>query len=76
MAKSKVSNYWYIVPILFGWIGGVIGFFAVRGRDEKKGRNLFLVGLATSIGVFVIGLSVSGQLDLGTIISSPLSLLT
>ncbi len=74
MAKSKVSNYWYLVPILFGWLGGVIGFFGVRGRDENKARNLFLVGIGVSVGVFVIGLTVD-SVSSGTLIPT-LSFLT
>ncbi len=73
MAK-KVSNFWYLVPILFGWLGGVIGFFAVRGRDENKARNLFLVGIGVSVGVFVLGLGVD-SISSGTLIP-PLSFLT
>jgi len=74
MAKSKVSNYWYLVPILFGWLGGVIGFFGVRGRDENKARNLFLVGIGVSVGVFVLGITVD-SVNSGTLIP-PLSFLT
>jgi hypothetical protein len=75
MAKSKVSNFWYIVPILFGWLGGVIGFFAVRGRDENKARNLFLVGIAITILAVVIPFSLGSAFDSGIIVS-PFSLLT
>jgi len=75
MAKSKVSHFWYLVPILFGWLGGVIGFFAVRGRDENKARNLFLVGLAVTILAVAIPISLGSALDSGIIVS-PFALFT
>jgi len=75
MAKSKVSHFWYLVPIFFGWLGGVIGFFAVRGRDENKARNLFLVGLAVTFIPVIIIIAVEGSVDAGLIVS-PFSLLT
>jgi len=75
MVKSKVSHFWYLVPILFGWLGGVIGFFAVRGRDENKARNLFLVGLAVTIIPVIILIALEETVDAGIIVS-PFSLLT
>lgn len=75
MAKSKVSHFWYLVPILFGWLGGLIGFFAVRGRDENKARNLFLVGLAVTFIPALIIILVGESLDAGIIVS-PFALLT
>ncbi|MCP6727170.1 MAG: hypothetical protein KJI69_04040 [Patescibacteria group bacterium] len=75
MAKSKVSHFWYLVPIMFGWLGGVVGFFAVRGRDENKARNLFFVGLAVTIIPYVIIFSIAGSVDAGLIVS-PFALLT
>ncbi len=75
MAKSKVSHFWYLVPIVFGWLGGVVGFFAVRGRDENKARNLFFVGLAVTIIPYVIIFSIAGSVDAGLIVS-PFALLT
>jgi hypothetical protein len=75
MAKSKVSHFWYLVPILFGWLGGVIGFFAVRGRDENKARNLFLVGLAVTIIPVIILIALEETVDAGIIVS-PFALLT
>jgi len=75
MAKSKVSHFWYLVPILFGWLGGVISFFAVRGRDENKARNLFLVGIAVTLSIYGIIFSIAGSVDAGIIIS-PFAFLT
>jgi len=72
---SKVSNWWILVPILIGWLGGVIAYFATRSRDEIKARNLFLLGLAITFIPVIIILAIEGSVDAGLIVS-PFSLLT
>ena len=49
---TKRSNWWYIVPILFGFVGGIIAFFAIKGNDKDKALNMVFVGiLITAIHV-------------------------
>ena len=51
--KSR-SNWWYIVPILFSLIGGIIAYFAIRRDDQKKAKNCLYLGLIlTGIGIVV-----------------------
>lgn len=57
---SRVSNWWYLVPIFFAVIGGIIGYFAIKGRDKEKAKNLLILGIFITIfqivfntGVFV-----------------------
>jgi H+/Cl- antiporter ClcA len=45
---SQPSIRWYIIPVFLGIIGGLIGYFAVRRRDEEMADNLLLVGLLTT----------------------------
>ena len=57
--KSR-SNWWYIVPILFSLIGGIIAYFAIRRDDSKKAKNclylgLILTGIGIVINVFLAG---------------------
>ena len=33
--EKQRSNWWYILPILFGIIGGIIAYFAIR-KDRHK----------------------------------------
>ena len=42
--KSR-SNAWYLLPIFFGIIGGVIAFFIIRGDDPRKARNCLYLGI-------------------------------
>tara|TARA_Y100000590_G_scaffold230414_1_gene259755 strand:+ start:156 stop:335 length:180 start_codon:yes stop_codon:yes gene_type:complete len=42
------------VPILFGLVGGIIGYFALRKDDPKKAKNcLILGGILTIINILV-----------------------
>ena len=39
------SNAWFLLPILFGVIGGVIAFFILRHDDPRKAKNCLYLGL-------------------------------
>ena len=43
--EKKRSNWWYIVPILFGIIGGIIGYYALRRDDPQKAKKCLYLGL-------------------------------
>jgi len=45
---EKPSKAWYILPIFFGFIGGLIGYFIVKDRDKKMATNILIVGVAIS----------------------------
>jgi 4-hydroxybenzoate polyprenyltransferase len=47
MSKTEKprSNVWYLLPILFGVIGGIIAFFIIRKDDPRKAKNCLYVGL-------------------------------
>ena len=48
------SNWWYILPILFGIIGGIIAYFAIRKDDRQKGKKCLYIGLVLfAIGIIV-----------------------
>ena len=49
------SRWWYLVPILFGLVGGIIGYFALRKDDPKKAKNcLILGGILTIINIVTL----------------------
>ncbi len=43
------SNWWFALPLLFGFIGGVVGFFAIKNGDKEKAVNLLIVGVLITI---------------------------
>jgi FtsH-binding integral membrane protein len=62
------SNAWFLLPIFFGMIGGIIAFFILRRDDPRKARNCLYIGIIFMIiGIILnilIGLTVPG-LDSG-----------
>ena len=51
---STRSNWWYLVPIFLGIIGGIIAYFALRSDDHQKAKKCLYLGLILgSIGVFL-----------------------
>jgi uncharacterized membrane protein YsdA (DUF1294 family) len=70
---KKVSNVLYILPIIFGWIGGVIGYFVARSQgDQNKANKVFLLGIGITVGIFVLTVGLGEAQNLGI----PLTLLT
>ncbi len=53
---TKRSNFWYILPIVLGLLGGVIAYFVLRKSDSKKAKICLILGIGISavwwIGVF------------------------
>jgi len=45
------SNWWYLLPILFSLIGGIISYFVIKNDDLIKAKKCFCVGLFLSFGV-------------------------
>ena len=39
------SNVWFLLPILFGIIGGIIAFFILRQDDPNKAKNCLYLGI-------------------------------
>ena len=44
-AYKQRSAWWYLVPILFSIIGGVIAYFVIKDDDPKKAKNCLIIGL-------------------------------
>ena len=42
--KSR-SNAWFLLPIFFGIIGGIIAFFILRQDDPHKAKNCLYLGI-------------------------------
>ena len=44
------SNWWYLLPILLSFIGGLISYFVIKHDDPKKAKYCLCVGLLLSFG--------------------------
>jgi len=52
--ERQRSNWWYLLPIFLGIIGGIIAYFALRNDDHQKAKKCLYLGLILgSIGVFL-----------------------
>ena len=66
MYPEKIrSRWWYLVPIFFGLIGGIIAYFAIRKDDPRKAKKCLWVGvILTAINIIVnISLFSTGTFD-------------
>jgi hypothetical protein len=52
--SRPVSAAWWLLPILFGTIGGVVAWALTRGRDPRVAKNMLLTGIALSLVLLFI----------------------
>ena len=51
-AFRQRSAWWYLIPILFSIIGGIISYLVIKDDDPKKAKNCLIIGLI----MFAMGL--------------------
>lgn len=56
------SNWWYLLPILVGLIGGVIAYWVLRHDDPNKAKLCLYVGIALAIVGIVINIVIVTQI--------------
>lgn len=57
---KKTSDLWYLMPIFFALLGGIIAYAMVKDRDKEMAKTLLLTGvLVTFIGIFAISYYIS-----------------
>ena len=45
----KPTSLWYLVPILFQLLGGIIGYVAVKNEDKGMAETLLVIGIAMTL---------------------------
>jgi len=58
--KSR-SNAWFLLPIFFGMIGGIIAYFVLRHDDQRKARNCLYLGIMFMIIGIIVNVLVSSS---------------
>ena len=59
------SNWWFLLPVFLGLIGGIIAYFVLRRDDPGKARNCLYLGIA--LAVVGIGMNFLFVAQLGNI---------
>ena len=49
-----VSGAWWLLPIFFGLLGGLIAWFVNRRADPRTARMMLLVGIAISVVLIIL----------------------
>lgn len=57
--QDRPSRVWYLLPILLGLIGGVIGYFVLRNRDRKFAERMLIIGVVMTVLWWVISFLLS-----------------
>ena len=45
MQVGRRSSLWFLLPIVFNVIGGIIAYFVIKEDDPKKAKNCLYLGL-------------------------------
>ena len=46
---QKAGRIWYLLPLFFGLIGGIIAWAIIRKRNSKRARNVLILGVIAGI---------------------------
>ena len=57
MIERQRSNWWYLLPIFLGIIGGIIAYFAIRHDDRAKAKKCLYLGLILTTVEIIIDVS-------------------
>lgn len=49
-----VSGAWWLLPILMGWLGGLIAYLVTKDVDPSRARAMLITGIAISVGLFAL----------------------
>ena len=58
--ERKRSNWWYLLPIFLGIIGGIIAYFALRRDDREKAKKCIYLGLILLAVGIILDISLTG----------------
>ena len=58
--ERQRSNWWYLLPIFFGIIGGIIAYFALRRDDREKAKKCMYLGLILLAVGIILDISLAG----------------
>jgi uncharacterized BrkB/YihY/UPF0761 family membrane protein len=60
--KNRGSRIWYLLPIFFGFLGGMAMFFVLKDEDRQLAKNGVKVGAILTIVLVVVIATLWGAL--------------
>ena len=45
MQVKRRSSFWFLLPIVFNVVGGIIAFFIIKEDDPRKAKNCLYLGI-------------------------------
>jgi len=57
------SDAWYLLPIFFTIIGGIIAYYVIKDDDPKKAKNCLVLGILLTVITTTVslGFAVAGK---------------
>jgi CHASE2 domain-containing sensor protein len=52
---EKPSGVWYLLPLFFALLGGIVGYVAVKDRDASMANGLLLLGVVVTVILLIFG---------------------
>ena len=56
------SNWWFLLPIFVGLIGGIIAYFVLRQDDPNKAKNCLYLGIILAIIGIMLNIAILTQI--------------
>ena len=60
--EKQRSNAWFLLPIFFGMIGGIIAFFVLRSDSPSKAKNCLYLGIIFMIIGIIFNIAIGASL--------------
>ena len=57
------SNMWFLLPIFFGMIGGIIAYIVIRKNDSRKAKNCIYIGIIMMILGIILNISLASEIS-------------
>ena len=60
--EKQRSKAWFLLPIFFGVIGGIIAYFILRQSDPPKAKNCLYLGLVLMLIGIIFNILISASI--------------
>ena len=54
--SRPAGRIWYLLPLLFGILGGIIAYAVIRHRNPRRARNCLILGASAFVFHAILGL--------------------